>query len=100
MVRIFSMCMRILANVFVVFILKFKNFKHFTPYVVIRSLIWCHSKADACSTENPIYVFPEMKQRSLVPNSYISVSVSGLNIPRIGLLIWLQQNWKLGDRSL
>jgi hypothetical protein len=43
-------------------------------------------------TENPIYVFPEMKLRSLVPNSYIHVSVSGLYIPRISLPIWLQQN--------
>jgi hypothetical protein len=27
-------------------------------------------------TENPIYVFPEMKLRGVVPNSYIHVSVS------------------------
>jgi hypothetical protein len=27
------------------------------------------------STENPIYVFPEMKLRGLVPNSYIHVRV-------------------------
>jgi hypothetical protein len=39
-----------------------------------------------------IYVFPEMKLRGLVSNSYIYVSVSNLNIPRIGLSIWLQQN--------
>ncbi len=43
-------------------------------------------------TENPIYVFPEMKLRGLVPNYYIHVSVSYLYIPRIGLPIWLQQN--------
>jgi hypothetical protein len=33
-----------------------------------------------------------MKLRSLVPNSYIHVSVSDLYIPRIGLPILLQQN--------
>jgi hypothetical protein len=42
--------------------------------------------------ENPIYVFPEMKLRDLVPNSYIHVSVIDLYIPRVGLPIWLQQN--------
>jgi hypothetical protein len=42
-------------------------------------------------TENLIYVFPEMKLRSLVPNSYIHVSVSDFYIPRIGPHIWLQQ---------
>jgi hypothetical protein len=30
--------------------------------------------------ENPIYVFPEMKLRGLVPNSYNHVSVSDLYI--------------------
>jgi hypothetical protein len=43
-------------------------------------------------TENPIYVFPEMKLRALIPNSYMHVSVSDLYIPRIGLPIWLQRN--------
>jgi hypothetical protein len=43
-------------------------------------------------TENPIYVFPEMKLRSLVHNSYINLSVSDLYISEIGLPIWLQQN--------
>ncbi len=43
-------------------------------------------------TENPIYVFPEMKLHSLVPNSYFHVSVSNLYILRIGLPIWLQQS--------
>ncbi len=33
-----------------------------------------------------------MKQRGLVPNSYIHVSVSDLCIPVIGLPILLQQN--------
>ncbi len=69
-------------------------------------------------TENPIYVFPEKKLRSLVPNYYIHVSVRDLYIPRIGLSIWLQQDrqtdtgkmycksltdtrmWKSGDRTL
>jgi hypothetical protein len=45
-------------------------------------------------TENPIYVCPEMKLRCLVLNFYIHVSVSDLYIPRIGLPIWLQQNWQ------
>jgi hypothetical protein len=43
-------------------------------------------------TENAIYVFPEMKLRDLVPNSYIQISVNYLYIPSIGLPIWLQQN--------
>jgi hypothetical protein len=43
-------------------------------------------------TENPSYVFPEMKLCSLILNSYIHVSVSDLYIPRIDLPIWLQQN--------
>jgi hypothetical protein len=43
-------------------------------------------------TESPINVFPEIKLRGLVPNSYIHVSVRDLYIPRIGLPIWLQQN--------
>ncbi len=33
-----------------------------------------------------------MKLRTLVPNSYIHVSMRDLYIPRIGLPIWLQQN--------
>ncbi len=44
-------------------------------------------KDKAHCTENLIYIFPEMKLRDLVPNSYIHVSVSDLNIPRIGLPI-------------
>ncbi len=43
-------------------------------------------------TKNPIYVFPEMKLRGLVPSSYILVCVSDLYIPRICLSVWLQQN--------
>ncbi len=43
-------------------------------------------------TENPIYVFPEMKLRGLVHNSYIHLSVRVIYIPRIGTPIWLQQN--------
>jgi hypothetical protein len=38
-------------------------------------------------TKNPIYVFPEMKLRGLVSNSYVYVSLSDLYIPRIGLPI-------------
>jgi hypothetical protein len=43
-------------------------------------------------TENPIYVFSETKLRSVIPNTYIHVSVSDIYIPRIGLPIGLQQN--------
>jgi len=43
-------------------------------------------------TENPIYLFPEMKLRGLVLNSYSQVSLSDLCIPRIDLPIWLLQN--------
>jgi hypothetical protein len=55
-------------------------------------------------TENPIYVFPEMKLRGLVTNSYIYVSESDLYIPRIILPIWLQRNrqsrsWEYLPRS-
>jgi hypothetical protein len=53
---------------------------------------WLHSRGKTyCTvhcTENQIYVFPEMKLRGIVPDSYIHVSVSD----RIGLPIWLQQN--------
>ncbi len=42
-------------------------------------------------TENPIHLFPEMKLRGLVPNSYIYVSVRDLYTSRIDLPIWLQQ---------
>jgi hypothetical protein len=38
-------------------------------------------------TENAKQIFPEMKLRSLVPNSYIHLSVSHLNIPKIALPI-------------
>ena len=51
----------------------------------------CHERgflsAQHC-TENPIYVFTDMKLRGLVTNSYIHVSVSNLYIFRIGLSIW------------
>jgi hypothetical protein len=56
--------------------------------------------------ENPIYVFPEMKLRGLVSNSYIHVSVRNLYIPRIGLPILLclpfclQQNRQWGIYKL
>ncbi len=36
-------------------------------------------------TENPIYVFSEMKLCGIIPNSYIHVSVSDLYIPWIRL---------------
>jgi len=43
---------------------------------------WPHCK------EDPIYVFPEMKLRGLVPNFHIYVSVSDLHNPRIGQPFW------------
>jgi hypothetical protein len=42
-----------------------------------------------------IYVFPEMKLRGLVPNSYIHVSVSDSYVPTIGTHILLvDQSWE------
>jgi hypothetical protein len=43
------------------------------------------------TAEDPIYVFPEMKLRSLVPNYHIHVSVSTFYIPTICPPILLQQ---------
>jgi hypothetical protein len=56
------------------------------PYLMLLLPLDC--------TEHAIYVFPEMKLRGLVPNSYIHVFVShsDLCIPRNGLHLWLQQN--------
>jgi hypothetical protein len=51
-------------------------------------------------TENPIYVFPEMKLSGLVPNSYIHVSMSDLYIARVGLPIWLWQNRQTDLRNI
>ncbi len=42
--------------------------------------------------ENAIYVFPEKELRGLSPNFHIHVSVADLYIPRIGPLIFRQQN--------
>ncbi len=42
--------------------------------------------------ENPIYVFPEIKLRGLVPYSNIHISMGDLYIPMVGLLILLQPN--------
>ncbi len=61
----------------------------------IRFKIWMgrHGACIFCThSENPIFVYPEMKLRSLVPNSYIQVLVSDLYIPRTGLPIWQQQS--------
>jgi hypothetical protein len=51
-------------------------------------------------TENPIYVFPEVKLRGVDPNSYTHVSVSNLYGPRIGLPIWLYQNRQTDPRNI
>ncbi len=62
--------------------------------ILVKIYIYISWNCTFCThcNENPIYVFPEMKLRGHVPNSYIHVSVSDLYIPRIGLPIWLQQN--------
>ncbi len=57
----------------------------------------CRSELRKCKhsvhcKEDPIYLHPEMKLRGLVSSFHIHVSVSDLNIPRIGLSILLQQN--------
>jgi hypothetical protein len=44
------------------------------------------------NTENSKQLFPEKELRGLSPNFHIHVSVSDLYIPRIGLLILLQEN--------
>jgi hypothetical protein len=51
-------------------------------------------------TEDPIYIFPEMKLRGLVPNSCIHVSGSDLYIPRTSLPFWLQQNRQTGPGKI
>jgi hypothetical protein len=55
-----------------------------------------NTPGDAHCTENPIYVFTEIKLCGFVPNYYIHASMSDLYIPRIGLPIWLHEcgNWK------
>ncbi len=53
-------------------------------------------------TENPIYVFSEMKLPSLIPNSYNHVSVSDLYIHRSSLPIWLHRymNVEIGRQNI
>jgi hypothetical protein len=46
----------------------------------------------------PIYIFLEMKLRSLVPNFHIHTSVSDLYMPTIGSPI-LDQSWEYINRS-
>jgi hypothetical protein len=55
-------------------------------YLPVFGLVYLHY------TENPIDVFPKMKLRGFVPNSYIHLSVSDLYIPRIALPTGLRQN--------
>jgi hypothetical protein len=50
-------------------------------------------------TENPNYVFPEIKLGGLIPNSYIHVSVKIL-YSRIGLPFWQQQNRQTDHRYM
>jgi hypothetical protein len=58
--------------------------------IFIEVAFYCPAQAHC--TKNLIYVFPEMKLRGLLPNSYSHVSVSDLYIPLIGMPIWQQQN--------
>jgi hypothetical protein len=51
-------------------------------------------------TENPIYVFSEMKLCDLVPYSNIPVPVSDLYNYRIGLPILLQPNRQTNPRNI
>jgi hypothetical protein len=50
--------------------------------------------------EDRIYVFPERKLHSLVPNLNIPVSVRGLYIPMVGPPILLQQNRQAGRGNI
>ncbi len=50
--------------------------------------------------EDPIYVFPEIKLHTLVPNFHIHVSVSDLYIPTIGPPVFLQQNRRTHHRYM
>jgi hypothetical protein len=61
--------------------LHFRNWRHSHSGVLQRQY-----------TESSKQIFPEMKLRGLVPNSYINVLVSDLCIPKIGLPILLQEN--------
>ncbi len=71
-------------------------FSHIKMYGVFQYL--CAICIPHC--KDPIYVFPEMKLRGLIPTSHIHVSVSDKYIPRIGLPILLLvhecRNWKRG----
>jgi hypothetical protein len=55
------------------------------------------------NTENSKHIFPEKELRGLSPGFHIHVSMSDLYIPRIGLLILLQENmdrsWEYINRS-
>jgi hypothetical protein len=55
---------------------------------------------DIHCTENPIFVFPELKLHGRIPNSYIHVSVSDLYIPRIDLPIWLQLSSQINPGNI
>ncbi len=61
----------------------FSNLYLHDLYIILTKV---HCKGD------PIYVLPEMKLRSLVPNSYIHESVSDFNISTIGLHILLNRS--------
>jgi hypothetical protein len=56
--------------------------------------MWLH-----CN-EYPIYVFLFGELRGLSPNFHIHVSVSDLYIPRIGPLVFLQQNRQIDHGNI
>jgi hypothetical protein len=67
---------------------RVKNIKKspYGPLVFLVLEFLCLKRRHYCALyRNPIHVFPEIKLSSLVPISYIHVSVSDLYIPRIGL---------------
>ncbi len=45
--------------------------RHVSLWPVSNSISMAYVAGAVHCTENPIYVFPEMKLRGLVPNSYI-----------------------------
>jgi hypothetical protein len=65
-------------------------------------LVWlfCKDNVVIHCTENPIYVFPDMKLCSLVPNSYFHVSVTDLYNAGTRLVIWLQKNRHSGPGNI
>jgi hypothetical protein len=60
---------------------------------------FCTLQRHLFSSENSIHIFPEIKLRGLVPNSYILVSVSDLYLPATGPPILLGHRYMNGHRN-